>query len=104
MRIVTGAPFAGKRLWTDREIERREAAGEIGLLALDYTSLYSAIAPGLSSVFRDQRVTDSGAARFAGWALAAMVREANERELDGYVLTDSPRRALALAGAAGTLR
>ena len=99
--IVVGAPFAGKRLWTDREIETREAGGEVGTVALDFTSLYSAVVPGLASVYRDQRITDSGAARFAGWMLAAAVREANERELDGYVLTDSPRRAVALAAAAG---
>ncbi len=99
--VVVGAPFAGKRLWVDREIERREAAGEVGTVALDYTSLYSALIPGLDSVLRDQRITDTGAARFAGWMLAAAVREANERELDGYVLTDSPRRAVALAAAAG---
>ena len=99
--VVAGSPFAGKRLWVDREIEAAESAGTVGTLALDFTSIYSAVVPGLASVYRDQRVTDSGAARFAGWALAVMVREANARELDGYVLTDSPRRALALAEAAG---
>ena len=99
--VVVGAPFAGKRLWVDREIEAAESDGTVGTLALDFTSIYSAVVPGLASVYRDQRVSDSGAARFAGWALAAMVREANARELDGYVLTDSPRRAVALAGAAG---
>ena len=99
--VVAGSPFAGKRLWVDREIEAAESAGTVGTLALDFTSIYSAVVPGLASVYRDQRVTDSGAARFADWALAVMVREANARELDGYVLTDSPRRALALAEAAG---
>ncbi len=101
MTIVVGAPFSGKRLWVDSEIERRETDGEVGLLAIDYTSLYSAMVPGLSSVFRDQRVTDSGAARFAGWLLGAAIREAGDRELPGFVLTDSPRRALGLAAQIG---
>ena len=101
LQIVVGSAFAGKRLWVDREIETREAAGEVGTVALDFTSLYSAVVPGLASVYRDERITDTGAARFAGWMLAAAVREANERELTGFVLTDSPRRAVALAAAAG---
>ena len=101
LTVVVGAPFAGKRLWTDQEIERREADGEIGLLALDFTSVYSAMVPGLASVYRDSRITDSGAARFAGYVLATAVREAAARELSGYVLTDSPRRAVALAQTVG---
>ena len=99
--VVAGAAFAGKRLWTDQEIERREGEGEVGLLALDFTSIYSAIVPGLASVYRDQRVTDSGAARFAGFVLAGAVREAATRELSGYALTDSPRRAVSLSQTLG---
>lgn len=102
LTIVTGAAFSGKRLWVDTQIEQaEEEEGAVGQIALDYTAIYSAAVPGLASTYRDQRVTDSGAARFAGWLLAAAIREAGQRELDGYVLTDSPRRALALAAAAG---
>ena len=99
LTIVTGAPFAGKAAWVDREIERLESGGTVGTLRLDYTSTYASLIPGLQSVYRDSRITDSGAARFAGWVLAAAVREAGERELDGFVLTDSARRALALTAA-----
>ena len=101
LTIVVGSPFSGKRLWTDREIEQAEEKGAVGWLALDFTSVYSAVAPGLGSVYRDQRVSDSGASRFAGWLLGAAIREAGQRELNGYALTDSPRRALALAAQIG---
>ena len=101
MIIVTGSPFAGKRLWIDSQIEQAEEQGEVGTVALDFTSIYSAVAPGLASVYRDQRVTDSGAARYAAFLMAVAVREARERELSGFVAVDSPRRALALATAAG---
>ena len=97
LTIVTGSPFAGKRLWTDAQIEQAEEEGAVGWVALDYTSLFSAAVPGLASTYRDQRVTDSGAARFAGWLVGAAIREAGQRELNGYALTDSPRRALAFA-------
>ena len=95
--VVVGAPFAGKRLWVDSEIERREADGEIGLLALDYTGLYSAMVPGLDSAYRDVRVSDSGAARYAAYVLRLAVGEAARRELDGYAAYDSPRRAVQAA-------
>ena len=97
LTIIAGAPFSGKSAWVEREIERREGEGEIGTLALDFTGIYSAIVPGASSVYRDARITDSGAARFAGWVLAAAMREANTRELTGYALTDAPSRAVRLA-------
>ena len=95
--VVVGAPFAGKRLWVDSEIERREADGEIGLLALDYTGLYSAMVPGLDSAYRDVRVSDSGAARYAAYVLRLAVGEAARRELSGYAAYDSPRRAVQAA-------
>ena len=101
IEVVVGAPFAGKRQWIDREIERRESDGEIGLLALDYTGVYAAIVPGLASVYRDQRVTDSGSARFAGYMLAVTLTAAVERELSGYLAVDSPRRALAALAQTG---
>ncbi len=101
LAVVTGAPFAGKRLWVDREIEQAEEQGAVGQAAVDFTALYSALVPGAQSILRDQRITDSGAARFAAFLYAAAFREANARELDAYALTDSPRRAVSLAAAAG---
>ena len=63
-------------------------------MALNYTALYSALVPGTDSVYRDGRISDSGAARFAAYLLAVALREAVARELSGYVAVDSPRRAV----------
>ena len=94
LEVVVGAPFAGKNWWIEREIARREAAGARGLLMLSYTGIYSALAPGDESTYRDPEVSDSGTPRLAGYLMAGAVREAAQRELSGYVATDSPRRAL----------
>ena len=93
-QVVVGSPFAGKDRWVSSEIERREADGQLGLLALSFTGLYSAIAPGAESVYRDEDVSDSGAPRLVGYLLATAIAEAGRRELHGYVSVDSPRRAL----------
>lgn len=95
MIVVVGSPFANKAGWIGAEIERREEAGEIGLIVLSFSDLYSALTPGAESTYRDQRASDSGAPRFASYLQAAALREAVARELDGYAVTDSPRRALA---------
>lgn len=95
MTIVTGSPFSNKAAWVGAEIERREAAGEIGLIVLSFSELYSALVPGAESTYRDGRVSDSGAARFASYVQAVALRAAVDRQLSGYVVTDSPRRALA---------
>ena len=97
LTVVTGAPFSGKGWWIASEIERREDEGELGLVALNYTALYSALVPGIDSVYRDGRISDSGAARYAAFLLAVAIREARTRELAGFVAVDSPRRALAAA-------
>ena len=97
LSIVVGAPFSGKGWWVAQEIERREADGELGLVSLNYTALYSALIPGIDSVYRDSRITDSGAARYAAYLLAIAVREANTRELSGYAAYDSPRQAVQAA-------
>lgn len=93
--VVAGAAFAGKDRYIAREIERREGEGEIGLLHLSYSGIYGATVPGLDSVYRDGRITDSGAARFVGYLMGVALREAADRELSGYVAVDAPRRALA---------
>lgn len=94
LEIVTGAPFSGKDRWIAAEIERREADGELALLALNFSALYSAIAPGAASVYRDEAVSDTGVPRLAGYLLAAAIAEAGRRELHGYIAVDSPRRAV----------
>jgi len=94
LSIVVGAPFSGKGWWVAQEIKRREADGELGLVSLNYSALYSALIPGIDSVYRDSRVSDSGAARYAAYLLAIAVREAHTRELSGFVAVDSPRRAV----------
>ena len=95
--VVVGAPFAAKSWWIDREIERRESDGEIGLVHLSYSGVYGAIVPGAESVYRDARVSDSGAARYAAYVLRLAVGEAARRELNGYAAYDSPRLAVQVA-------
>ena len=95
--VVVGAPFAAKSWWIDREIERRESDGEIGLVHLSYSGVYSALVPGAESVYRDARVSDSGAARYAAYVLRLAVGEAARRELNGYAAYDSPRLAVQAA-------
>ena len=94
LTVVVGAPFSGKDRWITQEIERREDEGEVGLLHLSYTGIYAALIPGTDSVYRDQRISDSGAARYAAFLLAVALREAVARELSGYIAVDSPRRAV----------
>ena len=102
LTVVTGAPFAAKGWWIASEIERREADGELGLVHLSYTGIYASLITGTESAYRDQRISDTGAARFAAYLLAVALREARTRELAGYAAVDSPRRAL--AGRAGYRR
>ena len=94
LEVIVGAPFAGKDRWVAAEIERRESAGELGLLALSFTGIFSAIVPGAESVYRDEEVSDSGTPRLTSYLMATAIAEAGRRELNGYVALDSPRRAL----------
>ena len=93
LQVVTGSPFAGTGRWVEAQIEKREAAGERGLVRIGYSELYSAIVPGVESSYRDAEVSDTGAPRLTAWLYAAAIREAADRELSGYIQTDSPRRA-----------
>ena len=97
IQVVTGAPFSGKGRFVRSEIERREADGELGLLALDWTALYTALIPGTQSAFRDDAVGRTGAPRMAGYTFEVVTAAAVARELDGYILTQSPRKAIELA-------
>ena len=93
LTVVVGSPFSGKDRWITQEIERREP-DEVGLLHLSYSGIFAAIATGTESTYRDERISDSGAARYAAFLLAVALREAHARELEGYVAVDSPRRAV----------
>ena len=97
MIVVSGGPFVGKSRYIRAEIERRERDGELGLLLISYSELFGALVPGVQSSYRDESVGSSGAPRFVGAMYEAAVRQAIDRELDGYTATDSPRRALAIA-------
>ena len=99
--VVTGPPFSGKGQFVRDEIERRETDGELGLISVDYSAIYSAITPGVQSSFRDETVSDTGAPRLAGYLFAVMLTALLDRELSGYVSTPSPRRALEIADTAG---
>ena len=97
VEIVTGAPFSGKARFVREEIQRREEDGELGLVALDWTALFAALFPGAQSAFRDDAVADTGAPRLTGYVFEVTAAAIAAREIRGYVLTQSPRRALELA-------
>ena len=103
IEVVTGPPFAGKAAFVRAEIERREAAGELGLVVIDYTAIYSALVPGVQSSYRDEAVAATGAARFASAAYEWAIANIGPRELSGYITTQSPRRAIAIADRLGGL-
>ena len=64
IEIIVGPPFSGKGWFVASEIARREDEGEVGLLSLNYSSIFMAISPGDASSFRDEEVT---ATARAGW-------------------------------------
>ena len=97
IEVITGPPFSGKAEFARAEIARRERAGELGLVLLDYTALYSALVPGVQSSYRDDAVSDTGAPRATGAAYEWMLGTIAARELSGYITTQSPRRALAIS-------
>ena len=99
--VVTGPPFSGKSQFVRDEIERRETDGELGLISVDFTAIYSAITPGEQSSFRDEAVADTGAPRLAGYLFAVLLTALLDRELSGYVSTPSPARALEIADKTG---
>ena len=94
IEVVTGAPFSGKGQFVRDEIARREADGELGLVNLDYTALYAALVPGVESSLRDGPVSDSGAPRLVAFAYEVLLSAVGDRELSGYVTTNSPRKAV----------
>ena len=97
VEVVTSPPFGGKSRFAREQIEARERAGELGLILLSFTELFSAMFPGEQTALRDQAVADTGAPRATVAAFDFMVGAVVARELSGYVTTQSPRQAVALA-------
>ncbi|MCY4510667.1 MAG: hypothetical protein OXG35_27465 [Acidobacteria bacterium] len=95
--VVTGPPMSGKSEFARQEIARRESAGELGLVLLGFSELYRALVPGEQSQFRDEAVSDTGAPRMVGYAFEVVAAAMVDRELSGYVVTQSPRQAIRLA-------
>ena len=67
------------------------------MVALDWTALYLALVPGEQSGYRDESVSDTGSPRMVSYVFEVAAAALVARELRGYVVTQSPRRALALA-------
>ena len=97
VEVVASPPFGGKGRYARAEVARREAAGELGLVVLDWSLLFAALVPGAESQLRDQEVADTGAPRATGAAYDFMIGAIAARELSGFVLTQSPRRAIEIA-------
>ena len=80
------------------EVERREEeGGELGLIVVDWSRLYLAMFVGAQSVLRDEAVADTGALRATGAVFDFIVGAVAARELTGFILSQSPRQAVALA-------
>ena len=62
----------------------------------DWTRLYLALVWGAQSQYRDEAVSDTGAPRAAGAVFDFVVGAIAARELSGYILNQSPRRAVDL--------
>ena len=101
LEVVVGSPFSGSGRWIAAQVEAREDAGELGVLAINYTDIFHAIAPGANSQYRDEAVSGTGVPRLAGYLYSAAVGEATTRQLSGYVAVDSPRRAAVLVSQIG---
>lgn len=98
IEIITGPSFAGKSAFGLQEVTRREQEdGELGLILIGFSEIYRALIPGELSSYRDQAVADSGATRLAGSTYDAVIGLALARELSGFLISQSPRRAVSLA-------
>lgn len=93
LEVVLGAPFSGKSQFARSQIEARERAGELGVIAIDYSAIYRAIVPGVLSQYRDAAIAETGAATLAGYLFEVATRQAAESNQNGYLLVNSPLRA-----------
>lgn len=101
LEVITAPPFGGKGRAARDLVEQREAAGELGLMVIDFTALFLALVPGVLSSYRDAEVSESGAPALTGYLFAAAVRQAVATDMNGYVLLNSPRRAADVAAQVG---
>ena len=97
MIVIVGAPFSGKGQYVRAEVARREKAGEVGLIVLDWTALYASLVWGAQSSYRDALVAATGATRLVSYLFEVAINAVSDRGLNGYCTTQSPRRALELA-------
>ena len=95
--VTTGAPWSGKSEYVKAEIRRRETAGELGLVMLGWSELFRLLFPGEQSQFRDEAIADTGAPRLTGYLHEVAIAAVLTRELSGYVVTQSPIKAVELA-------
>ncbi len=93
LEIVAGPPFAGKTEYIDGEIARREAAGESGLLRIDFTAIFLALFPGAADAVR---TAETKGVPLVSYIRETLIRQAVDRELHGYVTTSKPAAAEAL--------
>ena len=94
LEVVIGAPFSGKSQFARARIDEREAAGELGLIAIDFSALFGALVPGVLSSYRDVDVSETGSPRLVGYLFEAAVAAAVARGASGYILLNSPARAV----------
>ena len=97
VEVVTGAPWSGKSEYVKAEIQRREAAGELGLVMLGWSELFRLLFPGEQSQFRDEAIADTGAPRAVGYLYEVAIGAILTREISGYLVTQSPVIAVELA-------
>ena len=90
LEVVAGPPFAGKSQYVDREIARREAEGESGIDRIDFTALFLALFPGAADAVRTEATVG---VPLVAYLRETAIRQAQERELDGYVTTAKPEAA-----------
>ena len=90
LEVVAGPPFAGKTAFVDGEIARRESDGETGLIRIDFTALYLALFPGAADAVR---TAASVGVPLTAYVREVILRQAIERELDGYVTVAQPAKA-----------
>ena len=98
VEIISGPSFAGKSEFAQQEIAAAEQeGGELGLVAVSFSEIFRAIVPGEQSQLRDEDLAASGASRFAGATYDAAVGLVLARELSGFLISQSPRRAVSLS-------
>jgi hypothetical protein len=99
--IILGPPFSGKSQFARDQIAEREVAGELGVVAIDYSALFRALVPGTLDQYRDAEVSETGASSFVSYMMEVGVRRAIESQLSGYILVNSPARAARVAERVG---